>query len=237
MNQRQVLLGCDTGEAPAGEGRDQERALLPYIDAVSIACGGHAGDDESMRVALEGAFEHHCVIGAHPSYPDRDGFGRRRTEIARADLRMSIQYQLSTIAQIAGVLGATIEFVKPHGVLYHDMASDPELASDLAGVFGRELPNAKVVLPVGSCVIESLSSKGHGIIPEGFCDRVYESDGSLRSRELLGAVITDPQVAADQCEALVINRQCRLLCIHSDTPNALTIAKAVHTRLRSLQAL
>lgn len=235
MNHRRVLLGCDTGEAPAGEERDRERALLPYIDAVSIACGGHAGDEASIQYAIEGAIEHGCVIGAHPSYPDREGFGRKRIEIARADLKASLQSQLHAIAQAAHTLGTSIEFVKPHGALYHDIATDADLAVVLAGVFQQVLPEAQIVLPLGSCMIEPLTSAGHRVLPEGFCDRAYECDGSLRSRDRAGALITDPNRAADQCEELVRGGRCNLLCVHSDTPDAIAIAKAVRTRLRSLE--
>lgn len=234
MNVQRVQLGCDTGEAAEGAGRQRELALLPFVDTVSIACGGHAGDDDSMRVMMSAAIEHHCGIGAHPSYPDRGGFGRRHIQISRSALEASVSDQLRALSRIAESLGAAIEHVKPHGALYHDLASDPDLAVWLAGVFEQTIPNARIVLPVGSGSIEAIEHSGRLVAREGFCDRVYEPDGTLRDRALPGALIDDDNHAAAQCETLIQDKRCDLLCVHSDTPNALSIARAVRGRLESL---
>lgn len=232
--QKLVHLGCDTGEAPAGEGRLAELALLGHVTAVSIACGGHAGDEDSMHHAVLGAVEHGCLIGAHPSYPDRVGFGRRRIEIGLDDLRDSLVEQLRGFGRVAQRCGAKVSFIKPHGALYHAMAHDAAFARWCRACFESCLPGTALVGPIGSEAIAALREDGAEVMFEGFCDRVYEPDGSLRSRSVADACIHDPALSAAQAERLIREHGCRLLCVHSDTPNAMGIARAVGDRLRAL---
>lgn len=231
-SQRRVLLGCDTGEAEAGPGRSQELELLAHVSAVSIACGGHAGDNESMRHAIAGAAKHGCVIGAHPSYPDRAGFGRRTMAMDRGSLARSISAQLEAMARHADDHGVAVSYIKAHGALYHDVAQDVGFAHWYWARCALVFPNARFVGPIGSAAIAALRHSGVPTLTEGFCDRVYEPDGSLRSRHAGDALIVDPEQAAAQAERLIHTHGCDLLCVHSDTPDAVEIARAVSERLR-----
>lgn len=234
LDQPRVYLGCDTGEAREGLGRDIENALLPYVSAVSIACGGHAGDEESMREAITSAAKHGCLIGAHPSYPDREGFGRRDLEVDRAALGLSLKAQLSTFAQIAEECNATVSMIKAHGALYHAIARDLELANWYWSICTSIFPQSRFVAPIGSSVLDEFRSLGRAIFAEGFCDRAYESDGTIRHRTIAGAIISSPELAARQAERLVHESNCQLLCIHSDSENAIAIARAVKARFLEL---
>ena len=232
-----VLLGCDTGEAELGAGRERETELLTHISAVSIACGGHAGDDESMRHAIESAQQHGCVIGAHPSYPDREGFGRLSMKIDQGALARSLDAQLRAFAAHADASEATVSYIKAHGALYHDVARDIEFAHWYWARCARVFPHARFVGPLGSTALNALQRSGVPTLIEGFCDRVYEPDGTLRSRSAGGALIEVPEQAADQAIRLIREHRCDLLCVHSDTPNAIEIARAVSARLSEMGVL
>jgi UPF0271 protein len=234
MTGNQPMLGCDTGESPAGAGRDRELSLLPYLDAVSIACGGHAGDQVSMRIAIEGALEHDCTIGAHPSYPDRDGFGRRSLPIERSVLRASLLQQLESLSLAAELFSARIEYIKAHGALYHDLASNPEFMSWFVELLQSVMPDAGIVLPVGCPQTDTLRAEGVVVLTEGFCDRAYDADGSLRSRAKPGALITSPSEASSQALDLIQNHACDLLCVHSDSPDAQHMVRAVRSAMDEL---
>ncbi len=229
--QPHIYLSCDTGEAPEGPLRDQELALLPHVTAASIACGGHAGDEDSMRQAITAAKEHGCFIGAHPSYPDREYFGRTEMTIDQDTLGDSLREQLSSFSQIANECDARVSYIKAHGALYHRIAHDVSFARWYWDLCVSVIPHASFVGAMGSASLVDLRTAGVPVLPEGFCDRVYESDGSLRSRDLPGACITDPETATAQAERLVAESGCRFLCVHSDTQNAICIARAVDARL------
>lgn len=232
--QSRIHLGCDTGEAQSGPGRDREMAILPYVSAVSIACGGHAGDEDSMRDAILAASRHGCRIGAHPSYPDRHGFGRRMLEIDQDELGSSIHDQLSMLCKVADRCGASVSYIKAHGALYHAISNDPELAHWYWSICTSVFPQAMFVGPFGSAILDEFKSSGIPVLAEAFCDRVYEPDGMLRARSIAGACITDPALAAAQAERLIRDSGCDLLCVHSDTENAIEIARSIHERLESL---
>ncbi|MBO6513881.1 MAG: LamB/YcsF family protein [Phycisphaerales bacterium] len=226
-----VYLGCDTGEAAAGPGREREVALLPYMSAVSIACGGHAGDESSVRELMTEASRHGCILGAHPSYPDKEGFGRRALEIDRSTLASSLQDQLRMFVEVAAGCNQQVSFVKAHGALYHKIASDTEFAHWYWELCTSVVPHARFVGPAGSRTLHEFRQSGVSVFTEGFCDRVYEEDGTLRSRNLDGAFINEPAIAAEQAEVLMKSFDCDLLCIHSDTENAIEIAREVHRLL------
>jgi len=233
-DQRYVYLGCDTGEARTGPGRDDEMALLPYVSAVSIACGGHAGDVDSMRKAVIAACEYGCIIGAHPSYPDRQGFGRREIEIDRDSLEASLKDQLSIFSSIANECNAPVSMIKAHGALYHTITRDTVFARWYWALCTSIFPQARFVGPIGTSILDEFRASGIPVLGEGFCDRVYEPDGTLRSRNIAGACISDHELAAAQAERLINESKCDLLCVHSDTNNAIAIARAVSERLHSL---
>lgn len=234
IDQSRVYLGCDTGEARPGPGRDREMVMLRYVSAASIACGGHAGDEESMRDVVLEACRHGCLLGAHPSYPDREGFGRRAIEIDRETLGTSLCDQLGALSKVADLCGAWVSYIKAHGALYHAVSKDPEFARWYWDICASVFPHAHFVGPIGSAVLDEFKSLGIPVLVEGFCDRVYEPNGLLRDRSLPGACISDPELAAAQAQRLITDSSCTLLCVHSDTENAVEVARAVSERLCSL---
>lgn len=234
MRKRRIMLGCDTGEAEDAIGRARELALLEHVDAVSIACGGHAGDGESMRSMILGATRTGCAIGAHPSYPDRSGFGRRAITIDDDTLRASIIEQLKSLKHAADICLARVGFVKAHGALYHAIACDPVRGCWFAEICKSVFSDVAVVLPLGSDAIEQVRGSGCAVLVEGFCDRGYDDRGVLIPREQQGAMITDPVDALVQTRRLLRDSACELLCVHSDSSNAIGIARAVRQYLDSI---
>lgn len=238
-----IHLGCDSGEAPPGPLREQELALLAHVTAVSIACGGHAGDERSMREMVGAAARAGCLIGAHPSYPDRAGFGRRVVEMQTADLVRTLRAQIAALRGICEVSGRSIAFVKPHGALYHAIAHDPALAEQFALAAHAEIPGAALVAPAGSPALGRWNAMHLDALAEGFADRVYQPDGTLRPRSAPDALILDPARAADQALRLALGTgviahdgsilpiRARLLCVHADTPGCLEIAARVRRAL------
>lgn len=228
--------------ADIGEGCD-DGALMPYLSRVSIACGGHTGDAASMTAALRRAVEHGAAAGAHPSYPDRTGFGRCALEAAAEEVAAWVAQQTEALAEQAARLGVRLAHVKPHGALYNVAARDHTVAQAIAQAVAALDPGLALVGLAGSQLIAAGRAAGLTVLNEAFADRRYQSDGRLVSRETEGALITDPDAAARQAHALANGApiatldgaslwiQADTLCLHGDTPHALNIARAVHAAL------
>jgi UPF0271 protein len=244
---RRLLLSCDTGEATTDAGRRVEDELAGVVDIVSIACGGHAGDERTMRHAAQTAMRSACAIAAHPSYPDRAGFGRVALDLPARRLTESLAEQLSMIATVSKNIGAVVEQVKPHGALYHRAASDEETAEALRLAIEQTLPGAAIVMPSGAETLSFWERTGCPVQTEAFADRRYEADGRLRDRAHDDALITEPVEAAAQARSIARDRLVSTtpdhafhvcaaqLCVHSDTPNAVAVARAVRDALRSIE--
>ena len=228
--------------ADIGEGYD-DASLMPYLGRVSIACGGHAGDVDSMTAALRLAGKYGLAVGAHPSYPDRPNFGRLVLAATAADIMGWVTQQIEALAEQAARQGLRLAHVKPHGALYNTAAVDPEIAQAVARAVAACNPALVLVGLSGSRLIEAGRAVGLGVLNEAFADRRYQSNGQLVSRETAGAVLDDPDVAARQARSLALGTGvptlegvtlqlvADTLCLHSDTPNALNIAQAVHAAL------
>jgi UPF0271 protein len=229
--------------ADIGEGCD-DAALMPYLARVSIACGGHAGDAVSMTDALRLAAEYGVAVGAHPSYPDRAQFGRRVLAAASDDdIAAWVTQQTEALAEQAARLGLRLAHVKPHGALYNVAARDAGVAEAIAQAVAA-LDAGLIVLGLsGSRLIAAAQAAGLGVLNEAFADRRYQATGQLVSRETPGALVIDPVQAARQALALArgepvatldgssLRVRADTLCLHSDTPNALNIARAIHAAL------
>ena len=229
--------------ADIGEGCD-DAALMPYLARVSIACGGHAGDAVSMADALRLAAAHGVAVGAHPSYPDRAQFGRRVLAAASdGDIAAWVTQQTEALAEQAARLGLRLAHVKPHGALYNVAARDAGVAEAIAQAVAA-LDAGLIVLGLsGSRLIAAAQAAGLGVLNEAFADRRYQATGQLVSRETPGALVIDPVRAARQALALArgepvatldgssLRVRADTLCLHSDTPNALNIARAIHAAL------
>ena len=231
--------------ADLGEGDPHDDALLRIVSSCSIACGGHAGDAESMARAVRTAVVNGVAIGAHPAYPDRDGFGRVSGFLAGDALYESMTEQITALADIAAVLGARLSHVKPHGALYNDALADGELADIVARVTA-EAPGSPHLMGMSNTELQT-AARRHDLefVAEAFVDRAYEADGMLVSRSEPGAVHADIAVATAQAVALattgrvtarngdVIRVQADTLCIHGDTPGAAEAARAVRDVLEA----
>lgn len=228
--------------ADIGEGCD-DAALMPCVARVSIACGGHAGDAASMRAALQLAAAHGVAAGAHPSYPDRAGFGRRAVDARPGQIAAWVTQQTEALAEEAARLGMRLAHVKPHGALYNDAAADAVVAAAVAQAVAGLDAGLVLVGLAGSRLIEAGQAAGLVVLNEGFADRRYDAAGRLVSRETPGAVLHEPQAAAAQARLLAqglpvpvlptgsLALRVDTICVHGDTPGAINIARAVHAAL------
>jgi UPF0271 protein len=228
-----IDLNCDIGESYGAWRMGDDDALLDLVSSANIACGFHAGDPSTIDATVCAAAKRGVAIGAHPSYPDLAGFGRRSMEISPDDVESGVLYQIGALTAFVDSYGAKLHHVKPHGALYNDASRHEPLAKALARAVARaDVPLTLVGLP-GSALLAAGSEAGLKTAAEGFCDRAYEPDGSLRSRTLKGALISDPDKCARQAVELASGGRVQTLCIHGDTPGAARIALAVTAALRA----
>ncbi len=240
---RQIDLNADLGEATDPAGVEAERALLGLVTTAHVACGGHAGDATTMATTVAAALDHGVRVGAHPSYPDREGFGRRPMELDRDELRRALGDQLRALTAVCTSAGTEIVSVKAHGALYEEVAKGDAGYSVLRDVLVAECPpETTLVLPSGCRAMAVASCDGVAAVEEGFCDRAYRPDGGLVDRATPGAVLRDPEEAAGQALSLargavaasdgsVLTLWVDTLCIHGDSPGAVALATAVRRAL------
>lgn len=221
-----IDLNADLGE---GDAFDVE--LLGIVSSCNIACGGHAGDDASMRTTVLAAMSNGVAIGAHPSYPDREGFGRVSGFLAGDELRISLQTQISALASIVLAEGASLLHVKPHGALYNDAVNDQVLADTIASAIVATVPDAALVGLPDSNLQRAALRHDLNFIGEGFIDRAYQTDGQLVPRSEPGAVHDSLELILPQAISLV--GKVDTLCIHGDTPDAPRAAAAVRDALQN----
>jgi 5-oxoprolinase (ATP-hydrolysing) subunit A len=224
-----IDLNCDMGEL---EDASREAALMAYITSANIACGGHAGDESTMERTAQLALSHGVRIGAHPSYPDRAHFGRMEISMPFAEIEAAVRAQIERLERVVARLGARIAHVKAHGALYNVAARNREVAGAIGAAIGSWNPQAVVFGLAGSSSLEVWREMGLKVAAEGFADRRYESDGSLRSRQFADALITDPLQAAAQAVRLAREGVAQTICVHSDTPDSVEIVKACREALR-----
>tara|TARA_B110000211_G_C14002417_1_gene519125 strand:- start:359 stop:1093 length:735 start_codon:yes stop_codon:yes gene_type:complete len=173
-----------------GEGFNNEAKIIPLVSSCNIACGGHTGDLLSIREVIEYAKRYNTRIGAHPSFDDKENFGRISMDVESDELYEDLLIQIKSVVAISGVYGVKVSYIKPHGALYHRVCNDPAYAEVLVNLIQFEMPEV-LLMGLPNCVAEELAmKKGVGYIREGFADRVYEEDGSLRSRNLEGSVLS-----------------------------------------------
>jgi UPF0271 protein len=238
-----VDLNADVGESLGPWPMGEDEALIPLVTSVNIACGAHAGDPLTMRHTVRTAIAAGVALGAHPGYPDLPGFGRRDLAMAPDELEASVLYQVAALAGVARAEGGTVRHVKPHGAMYSMAARDLAVARPIARAIAGLDPGLRLVGPPGSALEAAGREAGLTVTTEGFVDRAYEADGSLRSRRLPGALHADPAMAAAQAVSIAVDRAVtafdgsRLslavdsLCLHGDTPGAVDIARAVRDAL------
>ena len=229
--------------ADVGEGFDDE-PLYDIVSSVNIACGAHAGDEETMGRAIDLALKFPVSIGAHPGYPDRESMGRGELNMPRNELRATIREQISTLRHVARTRSARVMHVKPHGALYNEAAGDPWLASSVAEtIVSLAPPKLRLIALSGSWLAAAGRSTRLMVAEEGFADRRYRKDGTLAPRGEPDALITDPYTAAAQALAIArgapiepvdgssVTIHASSICVHADTPGAVENARAVRTAL------
>ena len=230
MTTNTIDLNCDMGEL---EDASHEAALMEHITSANIACGGHAGDDATMERTVLLALERKVRIGAHPGYPDRANFGRLEIPMAPADIAETVRLQIERLDAVVRRLGGVIVHVKPHGALYNVAVRNTEVARAI----GDGVAQWNAAIPVfglaASPMLDVWRSMGLRAMGEGFADRRYEADGTLRARKFSGALITDPGEAAAQAVRLARSGTAQTICVHGDTPGAVAILKACREALTS----
>lgn len=222
--------------ADLGEGVPTDAQLLPVITSASVACGAHAGDAQTMREAVRLCRSYGVGLGAHPSFPDRAGFGRRPMALAPAQLTETVAEQIRGLAAVAAEAGLPLQHVKAHGALYNMAAADEALAMAIGEAVRRVGRDLIVVALAGSEMAEVLRCMGLRVAREAFVDRGYTPSGTLVPRDQPGALVTDPQAAGGRAVRLVrdgivvatdgseISVGADTLCIHGDTSNAVEIS-------------
>jgi UPF0271 protein len=238
-----IDLNADLGESFGAWRLGDDEALLSIVSSANIACGFHAGDPLTIRRACAGAVARNVSIGAHVSYRDLAGFGRREMEVPADELAAEVLYQIAALDGIARAEGGKVSYVKPHGALYNRAARDPVQAGAIAAAIRSYDPALPLLTLPGSEAARTAVAAGLKVIAEAFADRAYNADGTLLPRGRSGAVLTDPAVVATRAVALATGRMvesaagqqiricARSVCIHGDTAGAVTLARSVREAL------
>lgn len=240
-----IDLNSDLGEGYGAWKMGDDQAMLEIVSSANIACGYHAGDPKGMLATIRAAVDNGVRIGAHVSYPDRVGFGRRQMALSGDELFADVLYQIGALQGLAQVAGTQLDYIKPHGALYNTIAHDPIQAQaviDAIIAYDSSLP---LVALAGSPLISLAGQKGITTIAEAFADRAYHSDGTLVSRRHSGAVLHDPDEVAQRMVNLVMNHvvtsiegistllQADSICIHGDSPDAVAMAITVRRAIEA----
>lgn len=238
-----VAINCDLGEGFGRWDLGADSQLMPYITAANIACGLHAGDPPRMAETVRIAVENGVGIGAHPSYPDIQGFGRRFMDMSPVDLRDFVTYQVGALLAFVNAAGSTMEHVKPHGALFNRAADDEATARAIVEGVHRVDPELIIVVLSGSMFEEVAREMGARVAREVFADRAYDRNGRLLSRSEPGSVIDDPEAAADRVWTMISERrvqavtgewipvQADTICVHGDTHGAVQMARRLRETL------
>jgi UPF0271 protein len=237
-----IDINCDMGE-----GMHNDAALMPYISSANIACGYHAGNEDTIKRTIELALENQVAIGAHPSYHDRANFGRQSQTISLIELAELLSEQISLFEKITNEMGCRIHHVKLHGALYNDCAKDAMSSKIIAQTIQAIDPSILLYGLSGSHTIKEAKMIGLQCVQEAFADRTYQPNGQLTPRHLDHSIITDPAKAANQVLKMVFDQEVQVnngqmievkadtICIHGDHPEALEIAKKIFNTLQAYQ--
>ena len=247
MEERSISchINCDMGESFGTYRLIDDEALMPYIDAANIACGFHAGDAVTMSETVSLALKHNLEIGAHPGYPDLQGFGRRDMDIDPKTLKSMILYQIGALRAIVESQGGRLHHVKAHGALYNNASRNAGTALAIVSAV-KEISDIIILyVPPNSELLKAALSMDLPVKIEAFIDRKYNQDLSLVSRKISGSVIQYPEQAWGQLSDMVINNKVTTIddskvtikaetyCIHGDNPSAQEMLKFIQTKLRN----
>ena len=232
-----IHINCDLGE-----GGKHDAQIMQYVSACNIACGGHAGNEHTIRRTIRQAKSNNVEIGMHPSYPDKENFGRKTMEISRQDLKKSLLEQIAVFQKIASEEFAEITHLKFHGALYNDLSEDKNLAEFIIEILKKSVKNIRIFAPVNSN-FSKLLKNDFEVFSEAFLDRNYHEDYSLISRQKEHAVITEKEEIYDHLISMFIERKittisglkiavnAQTFCLHSDTKSSVEIIEFLYQKL------
>lgn len=240
MKNLPIDINCDMGESVGDQTIGQDEKLMPFITSCNIACGYHGGDEFHMKKTIDLALKHNVRIGAHPSYPDLEGFGRRKMSFGKGELEKIIKIQISTLKAHIEKSGCVLSYVKPHGALYNKASTNKEEAEIIIDSIQSIDPSLALMGLAGSTMEVIAREKSIAFIAEAFCDRKYEGDGTLMSREKPGSVFRNVGEVTNQVKSIVYENKVTInsndiiqlnadsICIHGDNPMALKFLIAIH---------
>ncbi|MDP9469705.1 MAG: LamB/YcsF family protein [Chloroflexota bacterium] len=240
---RAIDLNSNLGEGFGAYRIGPDEELFGLISSANVACGFHAGDPRVMERTVAAAKAHGVAVGVHPGFLDLVGFGRRAMAATPDEVRTDVLYQLGALDAFCRAGGTALRYVKPHGALYNVAVKQPPIAEAIAAAVRAYNPDLILLAQPGTALIAAGDAAGLPTSREGFADRAYKLDGTLVSRLIPGALITDPEEAADRMLRLVTEGRLRTLdgqdleltvdsiCTHSDTPGSVAIVQAVRRRL------
>jgi 5-oxoprolinase (ATP-hydrolysing) subunit A len=238
-----IDLNSDMGEAFGAYRMGPDAELLQLVTSANVACGFHAGDPRTMEATVAGAVAAGVAVGAHVSYPDLVGFGRRQMNVSADELVTDVLYQIGALEAFARRHGTSVRYVKAHGALYNDLVDDETLAGALAEAVLTYGSGLSVLTMPGSTSVEVFEKAGVPVVLEAFADRAYTPAGRLVSRKEPGSVITDPAAVAERGRRLALGEpiearggeelrvQAASICVHSDTPGSVALAVALRESL------
>lgn len=239
MKYHHIDLNCDMGESYGNFQIGNDDRIFPYITSCNIACGFHGGDPLHIENTIKKALKYGVQIGAHPSYPDLQGFGRRKMQVPDNELRAIIKYQIAAVKGMTESLGGKLSYVKPHGALYNTAADDEKVAVCIMQAIKEIDANLTILGLAGSTMKMIASREGVRFVAEAFADRKYTNTGRLKSRTQAGSVLHDPEEATQQVLSLVLDKEvisdenravrvsAKSICIHGDNPNIEAILQTI----------
>jgi UPF0271 protein len=234
-----IDLNSDLGESYGAWAMGDDAAMLAIVSSANVACGFHAGDSLGILKTVKAAAEKGVSIGAHVSYPDRVGFGRRDMDVSPADLIADVIYQIGALKGIAAAAGVTVDYVKPHGALYNRIAHDPKQGQAVIDGIKAIDPSLVLMGLAGAPILDLARKSGLQVVAEAFADRAYMPDGQLVSRREAGAVLHDTQLIArrmlqlaregalEAIDGSLIKVDAQSICVHGDSPGAVAIAREI----------
>jgi len=240
-----IDLNSDLGESYGAWRMGDDEAMLAIVSSANIACGFHAGDPAGILQTVKKAAAKGVCVGAHVSYPDRVGFGRRDMDVTRAELTADVIYQIGALKGVAAAAGTSVRYVKPHGALYNRIATDPKQGAAVVEAIKAVDPKLVLMGLANAPILELARKAGLSVVAEAFADRAYTPEGHLVSRREAGAVLHDAQAIARRMLQLakegtietiggsVIRIDAQSVCVHGDSPGAVEIAREIR---RSFEA-
>ncbi|MEN6411598.1 MAG: 5-oxoprolinase subunit PxpA [Veillonellales bacterium] len=238
-----IDLNCDMGESFGVYKLGCDEEAMPYVTSINVACGFHASDPSNMLKTIRLAKKYGAAIGAHPSFPDLVGFGRRVMAASPEEIKADVIYQVGALAGLCRAEGLKLQHVKAHGALYNLAGKDPKVATAIAEAILAVDPELYMLCLANSAMVTAAKNVGVKYVEEAFADRAYTSQGALVPRKQEGAVIHDVNAVAERVLEIVANKSVttisgeilplcpQTVCVHGDTPGAVTMIKTIRTKL------